>query len=674
MKKWLVSPADAEKVRKITAATDLSPLLAEIMVARGYDTIERLQEFFNGTELSDPFLLLDMDKAVDAINEAVESGERICIFGDYDCDGITSTALLYDYLLNMGADVICMIPERDDGYGLSMEAVEKMSADGVSLIVTVDNGISAVEEAKRIAELGMKLVITDHHQPSEELPNALAIVDPHRAGCLSPFKDLCGAGVALKLCAALDGGSYDIVSEQYLDLVAIATVADVVPLVGENRIIVSQGLRMMANTENVGLLALMEKCGLKPDKLSSTNIAFTVAPRINAASRFGSAVTALDMLIAEDGSAEEYADELIRLNSQRKSVESGIMEEIFAQVDGNDELKCSRVLVVAGKGWHRGIIGIIAARLVDIYHKPAVVLSVGGDGIAAGSARSISGFNVFKCFDHCRELLIKCGGHELAGGLTVSEENIPALREMIEKYAEDTCPVMPKMTLTADKLLRGADITYENAISLKRIQPCGDRNPEPVFALSGAVITAIYPLSNGDHTKIIISYDGANAQVLLFRVKTADFAFKVGDRIDLMANMQAEEYNGNKRVSLMALDYRLHGAKQDRFFAAMDVYGKFRRGENADKNLLAKGEPTRDELISVYNYIKENGSDTYENLYAKLNMPDMNAFKLQVIIDAFCDTGLLTYSASTGRVEMIPPTKKVNIMESETLSKLKALI
>ena len=675
MKKWLVSSADAEKVNRITSATDLSPLLAEIMVTRGYDTTERLVEFFNGTELSDPFLMLDMDKAVEAITEAVESGERICIFGDYDCDGITSTAVLYDYLLNMGADVTCMIPERDDGYGLSLEAVEKMHSDGVSLIITVDNGISAVEESKRIAELGMRLVITDHHQPSDTLPEAVAIVDPHQSGCLSTFKDLCGAGVALKLCAALDGGSYDIVCEQYLDLVAIATVADVVPLVGENRVIVSQGLRMIANTENVGLLTLMEKCGLDPENLTSSNIAFGIAPRINAASRFGSASTALEMLISEDDSAESCVDELISLNSKRRSVECGIMEEIFAKIDGDPELRHSRVLVVAGKNWHRGIIGIIASRLVDIFHKPAVVLSIDDDGIAAGSARSITGFNVFKCFDHCRDLLIKCGGHELAGGLTVSEENIPALREMIEAYAKDTCPVMPKMTITADKLLRGADLSYENALSLKRIQPCGDKNPEPIFALSGAVITAIYPLKDGEHTKLLISYDGANTQVLMFRVKTADFSFKVGDRIDIMANMQAEEYNGSKRVSLMALDYRHHGMKQDRYFAARNVYEQFRRGEEVPKNLLAKGIPTRDEMISVYNRIKENGGTAvYDDLYSVLQTPEMNAFKLQVVIDAFCDTGLLTYSVSTGRVTIVPPTKKVDITESETLIKLRSLI
>lgn len=678
MKKWIVSRPDEAKVRKITAATDLSPLLSEIMVARGYDTVERLAEFFNGAELSDPFLLMDMENAVIAINEAVESGELICIYGDYDCDGITSTAVLFGYLESMGANVIFKIPEREEGYGLSMRAIDEMNEEGVSLIITVDNGISAVEESKYIAELGMKLVITDHHQPTETLPEALAIVDPHREGCPSPFKQLCGAGVVLKLCAALDGGSYDMVCEQYLDLVAIATVADVVPLVGENRIIVSQGLRLLKNTENVGLLSLLEQSGANLDSLTSTSIAFTVAPRINAASRFGTPTAALNMLLSEDESAEGYAAELIRLNSVRKTAEGGIMDEIVASVDESPELLHGRVLVVAGKGWHRGVIGIVAARLVEMYEKPAVVISIDESGEACGSARSISGFNVFKCFDYCRELLVKYGGHELAGGLTVAVENIAALREKIEEYALENNAEMPRSTVCADKLLSGRDLTPENAASLSRIEPCGCSNPEPVFALSGALITAVYPLKNGEHTKIDISYDDARASALLFRVKTADFAFSVGDTIDLMANMSLNEYKGNRSVSLKVTDYRLHGAKQDRFFAARDVYEKFRRSEEVDRKLLERGNPTRDELVSVYKFITQKGAEgakyTYENLYARILNDDMNAFKLQIIIDAFCDTGLLKFYPSTGRIEPTVPKARVDIDSSKTLIKLREMI
>ncbi len=673
MKKWTVSRFDEAKVKKITSSTDLPRLLAEVMASRGFDSVESLVGFFNGGELADPFLMLDMDSAVEAINSSVENGELICVYGDYDCDGVTSAAILSGYLESMGAEVIVMIPEREEGYGLSAGAVEKMAEEGVGLVITVDNGISAIEEAKLISELGMSLVVTDHHQPTDRLPEALAVVDPYRQGDLSPFKQLCGAGVVLKLCAALDGGSYDSVCEQYLDLAAIATVADVVPLVGENRIIVAEGLRLLKNTENLGLLSLLEQCGVDPGALNSGAVAFTVAPRINASSRFGSPMTAFKMLTCEDESAAEYAKELVSLNSMRKTAESGIMEEIAASVDGDPKLLRGRVLVVSGKGWHRGVIGIVAARLVEIYGKPALVISIGDDGTACGSARSLPGFNVFKCFDSCREILVKYGGHELAGGLTVKEENLPLLSEMIEKYAAENISgeVIPE--IRADKLLRGEDITPENAASLSRIEPCGCQNPPPVFALSGAVITAIYPLKCGEHTKLEISYDGAKASVLIFRMKTADLPYRVGDRIDLMANMSLNEYKGVKSVSLKAIDHRLHGIRQDRYFAAREVYDRFRRGESVRKELLAKGLPDRNELVELYKLIKSQGGAYYEALYPRL-CDKINAFKLRVMIDAFCDTGLMSFSPSTGRIEPLEARSKVDIESSETLRTLRGML
>lgn len=674
MKKWTVSRPDEAKVKNITLSTDLSPLLAEVMAARGYDTVDKLAGFFNGSELSDPFLLLDMQNAVDAINSAIEAGDKICIYGDYDCDGVTSTAVLYGYLASMGADVSAVIPERNDGYGLNCGAVKKMAEDGVSLIITVDNGISAINEANLINELGMKLVVTDHHQPTDELPSALAIVDPHRQGCPSPFKHLCGAGVVLKLIAALDGGSYDMVCEQYLDLVAIATVADVVPLVGENRIIVSEGLRLLKNTENEGLLSLFEECGVSVENLSASAIAFTVAPRINAASRFGSPKTALMALISEDGSAPEYAHELVRLNSLRKAAEEGIMDEIAAMIDSEPSVLQGRVITVAGKNWHRGVIGIVAARLVEMFSKPVLVISQDGSGEACGSARSVEGFNVFLCFDSCRDILVKYGGHELAGGLTVKDRDIPVLRQRIEEYAKKNHPVMPRLTVNADKLLSGRDITEENAGSLKRIEPCGQMNPEPVFAISGAEIAAVYPLKNGDHTKLDIIYDGVRASALLFRVRTRDFPLGVGSRIDIMANMSLNEYKGVKSVTLRVIDYRAHGLKQERFFAARDIYESFMRGERVDGSLLEKGNPTREELISVYKYIKSSRiRPTYEQLCINFAQSGINAFKMQIILDAFCDTGLISFSRCSGAIELRSPSARVDIDSSETLLRLRGM-
>lgn len=674
MKKWLVSRPDPAKVRRINAETDLGPLLSEIMAGRGYDSTDRLVEFFNGGSLSDPFLMADMEKAAEVISEEVESGGIIAIFGDYDCDGISSTAILYDYLSSMGAEVICRIPEREEGYGLNKAAVDELKEAGADLIITVDNGISAIEEAEYIKSLGLKLVVTDHHQPTETLPDALAVVDPHRSDCLSPFKQLCGAGVVLKLCAALDGGSYDSVCEQYLDLAAIATVADVVPLVGENRFIVREGLRLLKNTENLGLLALMEECGVSPENMTSTLIAFTLAPRINAASRFGSPKTALDMLLSEDGSAPEYAKKLVSLNAMRKAAESGIMDEISAMIDSSPKILSGRVLKVAGKGWHRGVIGIVAARLCETYEKPAVVFSIGEDGLACGSARSVAGFNIFKCFDSCRELLVKYGGHELAGGLTAKEEDLTAVYEQIEKYAAENFEKMPEQILNADRLLKAGDLTTANAASLGRLEPFGAGNPEPLFAISGARIDAVYPLKGGEHTKLEISFDGVKVPVLMFRTKTAEFNYSAGDEIDLMANMSLNEYKGNKSVSLRAADIRLHGIRQDAYFAANDAYLRFRRGENSAPGILQKGNPDRSELIEVYKFLAGADGISFENLYARLDQRRFNAFKLRIIIDAFGDAGLVNFSPSTGKIKLLKPTARADLDGSETLKALRAMI
>lgn len=674
MKKWTVSRINPDKSNKINSLSDLGPFLSEIAVARGLDSPERLIGFFNVEELSDPFLLSDMSDAVNAINSAVDSGERIAVFGDYDCDGICSTAILYDYLLSMGADVLAFVPERDDGYGLNMDTVEKLHKMGCSLIVTVDNGISAINEAKRIKELGMKLVVTDHHQPSSVLPEAEAVVNPHRQGDLSEFKDLCGAGVALKLCAALDGGGYDAVCEQYLDLCAVATVADVMPLVGENRIIVRRGIELLKNTENLGLTALM--AGVDRQSISSQFISFGLAPKINAASRFGSAKTALDLLCCDDPeTAEKIAADVLALNRTRRENESGVILRLVEKIDCDRKLLNSRLIIVSDRGLPHGLIGIIAARLADLYEKPTIVLSIDDDGVATGSARSVKGFNVFKCFNYCSDLFIKFGGHELAGGLTINEADIPSFIKRAEEYAENVCPIMPKPEIHADKLLRGEDIKHENAVSLLRFCPFGTGNPEPIFAMSGAQIIKIIPLTEGEHTKIVVSYDGKTAELLLFRTKTSDLNYHVGDYIDVMVNMRAEEYNGNKIVSLIVLDHRPHGIKQDNIFAAENIYERFRRGEKCELKQLLLGIPSRDEMIKVYKLIGKEPRTTLLGLYSKLiaSHEEINALKLRIIIDIFCDTGLLEYRASEEKITVVPPKKKADIESSETLIKLREL-
>ncbi len=668
MKRWTVSDTDLQKVNRIKGATDLSPLLSYVMASRGYDSVESLVGFFNTEELSDPFLMLGMREAVDAINEAVENCELICVYGDYDCDGVTATAILSGYLQGMGADVVTYIPEREEGYGINTSAIDKIADMGVSLIITVDNGITAVEESKYIAQKGIKLVITDHHQPVDDLPEALAIVDPHRSGCPSPFKSLCGAGVALKLCIALDG-SPDMVMEMYSDLCALGTIADIMPLVGENRTIVKSGLSLLSNTENMGLAALLEDSGVDPKKTNASTLAFTVCPRINAAGRFGSPKTALQALMAEDEyEAVTLAHQLTELNEGRKKCEADIYSEVLAYIDRNPQLLNERVLIVSGHNWHHGVVGIVAGRLLERFDMPTVVLSVDDDGIARGSARSMPGFNIFKCFDYAKDVMIKYGGHECAGGLTLAEKDIDRFKQLAFEYALFNNKHMPKAVICADKLLRGADLTVSNVMDLRRLEPCGQDNPEPVFALSGAQITAVIPLKNGEHTKLELMYDGVRLRALMFGTKTAELPYKQGDVLDIMATLSVNEYKGTRSVSLRIIDCRLHGVKQERYFAAKDAYFAFKRGEKQERELLKKGDPTRGELVEVYKYIASQKSPiTEQMLYERLVSESMNAFKLSIIIDAFCDTGLATAAPSTGFISLTTPKERVDIESSKTL-------
>lgn len=673
MKRWTVARPDRAAADKIASLTDLGPFLSGILAARGLDTPEKLERFFNADELSDPFLLADMQNAVDEINSAVDSGLKICVFGDYDCDGVTSAAMLTGYLESMGADVGCVIPDPDDGYGLSVSAVEKMHADGVGLIITVDNGITAAAEAKRAAELGMRLVITDHHQPPEELPEAAAVVDPHRRDCPSPYKYLCGAGVVLKLCAALDGGSYDMVSEQYLDLAAIATIADVVPLTGENRIIVSKGIMYLKNTENLGILALMEKSGVAPQNVTASQIAYSLVPKINAARRVGSPLVALKMITGDGEAAEEAAAELIGLNDLRRQKEREITAEALRLIDSEPEVLCKRTLTLCGRGWHRGVLGVVAARLAEAFSKPVFLLSLDDRGEAVGSARSFEGLNVFKCLESCRDLLVKYGGHELAGGLTVREENVSALKEAVEDFAS-LSEIAPRASVSADGILEGRFLTPENAASLKRLEPFGAGNPEPVFALSGAEITAVRPLKDGLYTKVSLLYDGARCDMPLFNVKSADFPYSPGDRLDIMASLSLNEYKGNVSVNLKAVDLRPHGIRQERFFAGIEAYEKFRLGRLSDRATLLKGDPTREELVGVYKYIGEKKTPlSFEMLCAHF-AGGINSFRMSVILDAFCDTGLLEYSRASGRIRVKKPTERVDIDSAKTLKALRDAI
>lgn len=674
MKKWRVNKPDQMLVSEFLKKCDLNKLVLEIMVSRGCDTIEKVADFFNDEQLCDPFMMKDMQLAVNAILDAVDSNDLICVYGDYDCDGVTATSILYDYLLNMGANVMYYIPERSDGYGMNIEAVENLNNLGVKLIVTVDNGISAHKEADRIYELGMKLVITDHHQPSEKLPKAEAVVNPHRMDCPSHFKNLAGAGVALKLCAALDDGNFDMVMEQYSDICSIGTIADIVPLDGENRTIVKNGLMYLKNTENLGLNFLMDKANVNRNRLNASAVAFQIAPRINAAGRFGSPLTAVKTILSEDEEdAENYAETLISLNVQRQNTEIKIMSEIFNYIDSNPQILNQRVLVLAGHGWHHGVIGIVSSKLLELYGKPNVLISIDENGIGRGSARSIHGFNIFKCFSHAEELLEQFGGHECAGGLTVKEENISAFTDKVLEYA-DTLEQMPAAELVADKLIMPQDLNIENIKRLDALEPFGEGNSEPLFAMAGAKVDRITALSQGKHSKLDVTYGKLRTQVLIFSKGPERLPFGVGDVIDLMVNVGINTFAGSENISIRAVDYRIRGINQDKYFAAKDCYERYMRNETLPIAFLNKINPSREELIKIYKCISTAGDISVDRLYMKLTAPNMNYCKLKLCIDAFADIGLVAYQPSMQRVKILPVKHKVDMENSQVLKRLRERI
>ena len=674
MKKWIVNKPNGQLVLDFIKRCDLSRLVLEVLTSRGFDSFDKIVDFFNGEELCDPFMLIDMRNAVDAIMESVDSYELICVYGDYDCDGVTATSILYDYLLNIGANVMYYIPERSEGYGMNINAVERLHEQGVKLIITVDNGISAFDEAEKIAELGMKLVITDHHQPSEKLPKALAVVNPHRQDCPSYYKDLAGAGVALKLCAALDDGDYDMVMEQYSDICAVGTIADIVPLTGENRTIVKNGLNYLKNTENFGLNFLIDKSNTDRGRINSTPVAFQIAPRINAAGRFGSPLTAVKALLSEgEEEAESYVDMLVSLNNQRKETESKIMSEIFAYIDNDPNVLNQRVIVVAGHGWHHGVIGIVSAKLLERFGKPNVVISIDDDGIGRGSARSIHGFNIFKCFKYAEDCLEQFGGHECAGGLTVKESNIETFTQKVIEYANGF-EQMPVAELTADKMIMPEDFTINNIKSLAVMEPFGARNAEPLFAMAGARVDRVFSLSQGKHTKLDVTYGGVKTQVLIFFQSPEHLPFGVGDRIDLMVSISINVFAGKESLSVKAVDYRIHGINQDKYFAAKDCYERYIRGEQLPIAFLKKINPDRQELIRIYKTIGGAGEISFDRLYMKLISPSMNYCKLKLCIDAFAELGLVRFIPSSQQIAILPVKAKVDLDSSEVLQKLRTKI
>ena len=439
MKLWNIAELDRQEANAIQNEYGLPAIIAMLLQTRGIKTREEIEDFLNNeSEIASPFEIKDMDKAADRVQRAIESGEMICVYGDYDADGVTSTALLYSYLETVGANVIYYIPSREsEGYGMNIGAVDTLAEKGVELIITVDNGIAANKEIAHAKALGIDTVVTDHHMPIDELPDACAVVDLHRPDCPSKFKQLSGVGVAFKLIMALEGEfcDVDMLLDNYADLLSIGTIGDIVELKGENRVFVKRGLQSIINSDRPGIAALIENSGLTGKPLTAGKVSFTLVPRINAVGRLGLSGKSVELLLTEDyEEAQQIAQAMGDDNAERRQIETEILQKIDIEIQQNPSLVLDKIIVIDGENWHQGVIGIVASRVKEAYGKPAIIISRDGDN-AKASGRSVEGFALCDAVAECSDLLTHFGGHPMAVGLSLASENIELFRKRINEYA-----------------------------------------------------------------------------------------------------------------------------------------------------------------------------------------------------------------------------------------------
>lgn len=673
-KKWITAHIDKEIAAQVAENHSLDPFTALIVVSRGITEYEDVEEFFdNDFGFCDPYLIADMEKAVDRINLALEKGERICVFGDYDADGVTATALMYSYLSNKGADVMYYIPDRvTEGYGMNCSAIDKLNEQGVKLIITVDNGISATEEIDYANSLGIQTVVTDHHQVGEMLPDAVAVIDPHREDCNVHFKDWAGVGVAFKVVCALEKGDYSEVLNNYADIIAVGTVADVVDLKDENRAIVKYGVAKINSNPCNGINALRQVAGVGEKTLSAVGVTYSLAPRINAAGRMESASTALKLLLADNlVTALEIAEKVDMCNRQRHTSENGIMEAALAHIESNEKLKHSRVIVVCGENWHHGVIGIVAARITEKYGKPSIVITFDGDE-GTGSARSIDGFSVYDAIKSCSEYLTHFGGHTMAAGLGIKRENVGEFFNKINEYASTLPDAVP--TLLLDCKLNPAYINASLVESLESLEPFGAGNPQPLFGIFGVRLTSIKPVGEGNrHMRLGFTKGGTQFNAMKFSTTLEEFPFREGDTVDLAVRIEKNEFRGEVKASVQIRDIRFSGVDEEKLFKSQALYEKYMRGDTLNTHEARFLTPTREFLLGVYGIIKSYMIWDYdvETLLVRANCPVERYCTMCVSLDLLCEMGLI--KRENGKIQFDGDGKKADLSQSEILKRLNAI-
>lgn len=679
MKVWSVAKVNKERAIAMASKLEIPPLLAMMLDIRGItkeeDVIKFLQE---NKDFSDPFLMKDMDKAVERITTAVENGEKICVYGDYDADGVTSTSLLYSYLRDsLGADVMFYIPTRTgEGYGMNKSAVDKIHSLGVTLIITVDNGISAREEIDYANSLGIDTVITDHHMPSGAIPKAVAVVNAHQQDDKSPFKDFSGVGVAFKLVMAIEGEYADVDSllENFSDIATLGTIGDIVPLVGENRTLVKNGLRHIQNSDRIGINAMKQESGIAEKEINSSNVAFTLVPRINAGGRLGSSEKSVNLLLTEDeDEAVTIADKLGMDNRERQSIEKEILASIDEEVRRTPNIVNDKILVFAGKGWHQGVVGIAASRIKDIYDKPTIIIGIDDDGVARGSGRSVEGFSLCDAVFACSEHLTHYGGHPMAVGISLEKEKINDFRKAINAYCKDI--KMPYNILHIDCKLNPNQLDLSILDCLSYIEPCGASNPSPIFGLYNMTVIATKEIGNGKHMRITLSRGQGQVPVyaVYFNHNFQSCSYRNGDIVDVAVSLDRNIYNGQENLSVIIKDIKYSQSNNEELIDSERIFDKFAKRYKLTKNEVMSILPTRNDFAYVYRFLKQNKGFIYGE-YALVNALNykISMGKLIVILYSMKELGLINWQQGLYQsiIEM-KESGKVNLEDSVFIKKLK---
>ena len=557
-KKWEFYNSDNEKIKEISEKFEISELLAAVLVNRNIIEDDDVKLFLNPTrkDFHDPYLMPDMKEAVDRIVKAIENKEKTIIYGDYDVDGITSITVLTRFLKERGLDVSSYIPNRlDEGYGLNKEAIKSIADQGYKLIITVDCGISGTEEVAYAYELGMEVIVTDHHEPLDVLPEAVAVIDCKRKDSKYPFNSLAGVGVAFKLAQAI-GIRLNLEEKEYLkflDVVCIGTISDIVPLVDENRVIAKLGLKLVEQTKSPGIRALLNASAYK--EVNSNTVSFGIAPRINACGRMGHERDALDLFLTENiVEANTITEKLNEYNKKRQDIEKKMFEEAVHKIE-TESIKDNNAIVLSGEDWHHGVIGIVASKITELYYKPSILICFEGDE-GKGSGRSIPGFDLHAALCSTCECLEKYGGHEMAVGLSLRKDKFEAFKTKFEKIAEDAHTEEFIPVIKIDKEINLKDITIENVRGLNLLEPFGESNKTPIFIYRNLRIDSIRALSEGKHLKLTLKDGNTIINAIGFNMGRYSEEYLIGDKIDVIGVLEINSFNGVESVQINMKDLR----------------------------------------------------------------------------------------------------------------------